>query len=309
MNQIKQHEIANQLMSSSLNIHYLMKQCEDASLKRYLSGLQNNLENLADLCGLEPKEASPAQWRLEDMLNDLITSVAGIFMSRGITLITEFESASLEFVENRLELQRILMNLLKNSAEYSDLAAEVVFRCHTKAGNIVFEIENLNGPTFNHEKTKTRVEEQRVRGLGLGIVGENTAKLGGQFLPVIKETGMLMRVSLPIINASPANILIIDDQECFCEAAKLWLEELGFSVIYGNHDIPEEGTKDFDFYIIDVNFGTGFATYNRCQLPKDQTIFISGSQAMLNKAKVAGFKTALKGPSLDDLMEHITEVA
>ena len=63
------------------------------------------------------------------------------------------------------------------------------------------------------------------------------------------------------------------------------------------------------FFVVDIDFGKGFAKVKDCHLPKHKVIFISGSREMIEEADRDGYKVALKGCTLDNLVQQISKVA
>jgi len=243
------------------------------------------------------------------MSEELELQSQGFFKKNGIELECDFSVSSLGFFEDRYLVQNSLLNLLKNAAENSYENGTVLFKSYCKNNNLVFIVENLNGPHFNPEKVTTRVEGGRQRGLGLNIIKSNIEQLGGTFCPVKASGGMRMEITIPVNLVKASKILLVDDDENFSDAATLWFEHLGFEIDSMDHDDELASHEEYGFAVVDIQSGKGFAYVLKHKIPKEKVIFISGSEVMLEKAKRRGFRTALKGCSLNHLMEQINRVA
>jgi len=310
MKQEQLHEIANHLMSSSFNLDYLLKTCENQMLKSHLKSLKSSLNSLSEICGLNSEEKEMEEsCTISEMIEELELQSKGFFEKKKVNLIKDFSLSSLGFFENRYCVQNTLLNLLKNAAENSFESGTVLFKGYCKDNSLVFIVENLNGPHFDPSKSYSRTENGHPRGLGLRIIKKNLAKLGGSFFPVKSTGGMRMKITLPVNLIKASKVLLVDDDPNFNDAASMWLKHLGFSVTNTDHTAENIKQEDYGFAIVDVGNGMGFAFVKKHNINADKVIFISGSEDMLEVAKKRGFKTALKGCSLNPLMEHIGKVA
>jgi len=286
-----------------------MDQCQDSEILNYLKGLKANLKSLSDLCGIGDTSNEPRLWSVSEMLDEIEIQSAGFFKYSMVNLQTNFRLENLEFLENREEIQRSILNLLKNAAENSYKFGSVRFEAYVRDENLVFEVENLNGPLFDINSIKQRKEKGITRGLGLSIVQKSLEKVGGQFFPITSDNGMMMRIEIPIHVVRPGNLLLVDDDKYFSEAASCWLESIGFSVDSISHEDEIVNSEEYDFFIVDIDFGKGFAKVRECRLPRQKVIFISGSKEMIEEADRNGYKVALKGCTLDNLVQQISKVA
>lgn len=199
------HELRTPLTSIKGYIETLLDRNYDTDeeKKDFLEIIEENTDRLIAIASdllvlseLESGEADPRDSRKGyeeiDIRETVLRSVGSLdsfFSKKGVNLLLEIEDGMPTYRANRFLVERMLINLVENSAKYTPENGSVSVRAKTLNGTLCIEVED-NGigiPPEHHERIFERfyrVDKNRSReiggtGLGLSIVKHIVIQHGG----------------------------------------------------------------------------------------------------------------------------------
>ncbi len=199
------HELRTPLTSIKGYIETLLDRNYDTDeeKKDFLEIIEENTDRLIAIASdllvlseLESGEADPRDSRKRyeeiDIRETVLRSVGSLdslFSKKGVNLLLEIEDGMPTYRANRFLVERMLINLVENSAKYTPENGSVSVRAKTLNGTLCIEVED-NGigiPPEHHERIFERfyrVDKNRSReiggtGLGLSIVKHIVIQHGG----------------------------------------------------------------------------------------------------------------------------------
>ena len=199
------HELRTPLTSIKGYIETLLDRSYDTDeeKKHFLEIMEENTDRLIAIASdllvlseLESGEADPQDSRKGDEEIDIretilrsVGSLDSLFSKKGVSLSLEIEDGMPPYRANRFLVERMLINLVENSAKYTPENGSVAVRASALNGTLRIEIED-NGigiPPEHQERIFERfyrVDKNRSRdiggtGLGLSIVKHIVIQHGG----------------------------------------------------------------------------------------------------------------------------------
>lgn len=139
-----------------------------------------------------------------NMLIDLISDCAPLMDKKGITPQIDLPEHSVYIYSDKNAIDRILQNLITNSIRYS--AGDISVKLETVADGIVLSVANPipadseldPDRMFDRFYTGDSSRNSGGTGLGLAVVKELTAKLGGSIGAVREGSQLTIRLELPV---------------------------------------------------------------------------------------------------------------
>ncbi len=218
------HELRTPLTSIKGYIETLLDKSydTDAEKKHFLEIIEENTDRLIAIASdllvlseLESGEADPQDSRKGDEEIDIretilrsVGSLDSLFSKKRVNLSLEIEDGLPPYRANRFLVERMLINLVENSAKYTPADGSVSVRASAQNGSLCIEIED-NGigiPPEHQERIFERfyrVDKNRSReiggtGLGLSIVKHIVIQHGGTIAVRSAEgEGTTFTVELP----------------------------------------------------------------------------------------------------------------
>ena len=218
------HELRTPLTSIKGYIETLLDKSYDTDeeKKKFLAIIEENTDRLiaiaSDLLVLSELESGEADtqdskkgYEEIDVGETIVRSVGSLdslFSKKGVNLSLEIEGGMPAYRANRFLIERMLINLVENSAKYTPENGSVSVRASVQKGSLCIEIED-NGigiPPEHHERIFERfyrVDKNRSReiggtGLGLSIVKHIVIQHGGTInLRSAEGEGSTFMVELP----------------------------------------------------------------------------------------------------------------
>ena len=199
------HELRTPLTSIKGYIETLLDRNYDTDeeKKDFLEIIEENTDRLIAIASdllvlseLESGEADPRDSRkgyeeidIRETVLRSVGSLDSLFSKKGVNLLLEIEDGMPTYRANRFLVERMLINLVENSAKYTPENGSVSVRAKTLNGTLCIEVED-NGigiPPEHHERIFERfyrVDKNRSReiggtGLGLSIVKHIVIQHGG----------------------------------------------------------------------------------------------------------------------------------
>ncbi len=199
------HELRTPLTSIKGYIETLLDRNYDTDeeKKDFLEIIEENTDRLIAIASdllvlseLESGEADPRDSRkgyeeidIRETVLRSVGSLDSLFSKKGVNLLLEIEDGMPTYRANRFLVERMLINLIENSAKYTPENGSVSVRAKTLNGTLCIEVED-NGigiPPEHHERIFERfyrVDKNRSReiggtGLGLSIVKHIVIQHGG----------------------------------------------------------------------------------------------------------------------------------
>ncbi len=201
-----------------------------------LRSAQNLTELVNDLLDLAKVEAGKITLRTSQVaVADIFSALRGMFrpIAQGgnVEFRVEFPEAPLEMLTDEGKLSQILRNFISNALKFTE-QGEVVLRCWTEAGSVVFSVRDtgIGIAPENHElvlQEWAQIESpgpshHRGSGLGLPLAKKFTELLRGEmwFASELGK-GSEFFLRLPLLENPPvagpakqqATIVIVDDDE------------------------------------------------------------------------------------------------
>ncbi len=199
------HELRTPLTSIKGYIETLLDKSYDTDEeeKEFLEIIEENTDRLIAIASdllvlseLESGEVDPGdsgkgyeEIDLGEIIIRSVGSLNSLFSKKGVNLSLEIEDSLPTYRANRFLVERMLINLIENSAKYTPENGSVSVRASTRNGAFRIEVED-NGigiPPEHHERIFERfyrVDQNRSReiggtGLGLSIVKHIVIQHGG----------------------------------------------------------------------------------------------------------------------------------
>ncbi len=219
------HELRTPLTSIKGYIETLLDRSYDTDeeKKHFLEIIEENTDRLIAIASdllvlseLESGEADPQDSRKGDEEIDIretilrsVGSLDSLFSKKGISLSLEIEEGMPPYRANRFLMERMLINLVENSAKYTSENGSVAVRASAPNGTLRIEVED-NGigiPPEHQERIFERfyrVDKNRSReiggtGLGLSIVKHIVIQHGGTIdVRSAEGEGSTFTVELPL---------------------------------------------------------------------------------------------------------------
>ena len=143
-----------------------------------------------------------------NMLIDLISDCAPLMDKKGITPQIDLPEHSVYIYSDRNAIDRILQNLITNSIRYS--SGDISVKLETVEDGIVLSVANPIPADseldpvrmFDRFYTGDSSRNSGGTGLGLAVVKELTAKLGGSIGAVRDGEQLTIRLELPVKTTS-----------------------------------------------------------------------------------------------------------
>lgn len=190
------HELRTPLTSIKGYVETLMEDSYDTEeqRKKFLSVIEENTDRLIEIASdlltlseLEGREASPRESERDLEAVDVGETVArsaeslgSFFLEKGVNLSLEIQDGIPPIPANGFLVERMLTNLMENSAKYTPRGGSVKVRAGRKNGSLRIEVEDdgIGIPPEHRERIFERfyrVDKDRSRkiggtGLGLSIV-------------------------------------------------------------------------------------------------------------------------------------------
>ena len=177
---------------------------------------------------------------------------------------------------NKTNIERVINNILKNSAEAMKFKGEIVIETSIKGKKAVIGLTD-NGPGLSPQKIKKILAgsftegKKDGHGIGLSYVQEVLEECGGRLLIQPNPTGSsgaCFQIELPIVSQTHLSfniqvppggkVLVIDDDAVYLEEWRLRLQKLGVEAILcaSYEDILcRIDSLDYSAAIVDYNFG------------------------------------------------------
>lgn len=218
------HELRTPLTSIKGYIETLLDRSYDTDeeKKKFLEIVEENTDRLiaiaSDLLVLSELESGEADRRdsrkgyeeinIRETIIRSVGSLDSLFSKKGVNLSLEIEDGMPAYRANRFLVERMLINLVENSAKYTPENGSVSVRAATLNGTLRIEVED-NGigiPPEHHERIFERfyrVDKNRSReiggtGLGLSIVKHIVIQHGGTIeVKSAEGEGSTFTVELP----------------------------------------------------------------------------------------------------------------
>lgn len=206
------HEIKNPLTPMKLSIQYLQRSIDNGSAnikqlsQRVAETLVEQIDQLAKIAGDFSQFANTSNVKLEKFdVSDVISSMVNLYQSDTLTINWEKENATYNVMADRVQINRLFTNLLKNAIEAEDGKELITIHIHQKVMNnnmIISIADNGNGisedvqqkifiPNFTTKSSGT--------GLGLAICKGIVEKANGHINFKTKEgEGTVFIVELPL---------------------------------------------------------------------------------------------------------------
>jgi two-component system phosphate regulon sensor histidine kinase PhoR len=199
------HELRTPLTSIKGYIETLLDRSYDTDKEKkdFLEIIEENTDRLiaiaSDLLVLSELESGEADLQnsrkgyeeidIRETILRSVSSLDSLFSKKGVKLLLEIEDGMPTYRANRFLVERMLINLVENSAKYTPENGSVSVRAKTLNGTLRIEVED-NGigiPLEHHERIFERfyrVDKNRSRdiggtGLGLSIVKHIVIQHGG----------------------------------------------------------------------------------------------------------------------------------
>ena len=218
------HELRTPLTSIKGYIETLLDRSYDTAeeKKNFLEIIEENTDRLIAIASdllvlseLESGEADPRNSRkgheeidIRETIVRSVGSLDSLFSKKGVNLSLEIEDALPPYRANRFLVERMIINLVENSAKYTPENGSVSVRATTLNGTLRIEVED-NGigiPPEHHERIFERfyrVDKNRSReiggtGLGLSIVKHIVIQHGGTIeVKSVEGEGSTFTIELP----------------------------------------------------------------------------------------------------------------
>jgi signal transduction histidine kinase len=212
------HDFKTPLTSIKLSLHLLSRASTPEARQRHLDVLDmqtNRLETfMADLFNMsrydrgETNEFSFAPVDCHQLIEEIIAVHQLLIEEKQQRLHWEPGDLSIEVLGDRLQLDRMLTNLVVNAITYTPLGGEIWLRSQQRDYWLVIEVRD-NGPGIpeeDHERIfqrfyrgdPARSTEQGGMGLGLAIAHKIVEAHGGKIeLESAAGQGSTFRISLP----------------------------------------------------------------------------------------------------------------
>ena len=218
------HELRTPLTSVKGYIETLLDKSYDTDeeKKEFLEIIEENTDRLIAIASdllvlseLESGEADPQDSKkgydeinLSEIITRSVGSLNSLFSKKRVNLSLEIEDGMPPYRANRFLMERMLINLIENSAKYTPEHGTVSVRASARNGAFRIEVED-NGigiPPEHHERIFERfyrVDKNRSReiggtGLGLSIVKHIVIQHGGTInLKSSEGEGSTFTVELP----------------------------------------------------------------------------------------------------------------
>lgn len=199
------HELRTPLTSIKGYVETLMEDSYDTEeqRKKFLSVIEENTDRLIEIASdlltlseLEGREASPREAERDLEAVDVGETVArsaeslgSFFLEKGVSLSLKIQDGIPPIPANGFLVERMLANLMENSAKYTPRGGSVNVRAGRKNGSLRIEVEDdgIGIPPEHRERIFERfyrVDKDRSRkiggtGLGLSIVKHIVLQHGG----------------------------------------------------------------------------------------------------------------------------------
>lgn len=218
------HELRTPLTSIKGYIETLLDRSYDTNdeKKKFLEIVEENTDRLiaiaSDLLvlselesgGTDPRDSRKGYEEIDigETITRSVGSLNSLFSKKGVSLSLEIEDGLPAYRANRFLVERMLINLVENSAKYTPESGSVSVRASAQDGAFRIEVED-NGigiPPEHHERIFERfyrVDKNRSReiggtGLGLSIVKHIVIQHGGTInLRSSEGEGSTFTVELP----------------------------------------------------------------------------------------------------------------
>ena len=218
------HELRTPLTSIKGYIETLLDRSYDTDeeKKKFLEIIEENTDRLiaiaSDLLVLSELESGEADTQdsrkgyeeidIRETILRSVGSLDSLFSKKGVNLSLEIKDAMPPYRANRFLVERMIINLVENSAKYTPENGSVSVRAATLNGTLHIEVED-NGigiPPEHHERIFERfyrVDKNRSReiggtGLGLSIVKHIVIQHGGTIeVKSVEGEGSTFTVELP----------------------------------------------------------------------------------------------------------------
>jgi len=218
------HELRTPLTSIKGYIETLLHRSYDTEKekKNFLEIIEQNTDRLIAIASdllvlseLESKETDPINLRkgyeeidIGEIIVRSVGSLDSLFSRKKINLSLEIKDGLPPYRANRFLLERMLINLVENSAKYTLENGSVSVRASNQNGNLKIEVEDdgIGIPPEHHERIFERfyrVDKNRSReiggtGLGLSIVKHIVIQHGGSIgVKSAEREGSTFIVNLP----------------------------------------------------------------------------------------------------------------
>jgi signal transduction histidine kinase len=194
------HDIRNYLHSVSVATElaresaHLSPDKREARVSNLITTSSANLKNVTALIdktldASNAIEISPAPFQVNDFILEAIELLAPVFNKSSIAVTTAITDENVQYTGDRIQLNRVLVNILQNAvdsiaqAQVSLKRRSIVITCSEAVQNLVLAIEDsgLGIPdSFNLNFSRIKSSKKHGSGLGLFIAQRIVALHGGR---------------------------------------------------------------------------------------------------------------------------------
>ena len=208
------HEIKNPLTPMKLSIQYLQRSIDNGSAnikqlsQRVAETLVEQIDQLAKIAGDFSQFANISNVKLEKFdVSDIISSMVNLYQSDTLTINWEKEDASYEVMADRVQINRLFTNLLKNAIEAEEGNEMITININQKMvnGNLIISIADKGKGIPEEVQQKIFIPNFTTKssgtGLGLAICKGIVEKANGHISFKTKEgDGTVFIIELPLAN-------------------------------------------------------------------------------------------------------------
>lgn len=264
------------LASSTKNLTPVEKRVLDRIVERIL-GIIADLED-TPVRSIEPNTTTQIV-SMEEIIKDVVKEKQ-LEIKKPIKIAIRFEPSSFLAYSSldRLQLSRIVSNILNNSIEAIEDSGEIEIRMRVALGSVILEIRDSGQGISSEILPKIFEKDFKSGKLGGSGVGLSSAKdilegVHGSISAISEEAkGTTIRVELPIANQPNwwidkidtreiFNIVVLDDQETSLDAWRMKLKGIQNSVYLGAEcdldEWMESNEKSHTLFIVDYDLGPG----------------------------------------------------
>lgn len=140
---------------------------------RYMKGMLSSLLDTYRNYGGEIK-LDFSEFSLTELVNECVSEMLYVAGDKELKILPEYSGAHI-ISADRIQIRRVIMNLLTNAIKYAYKSTDLILRVFEESGNVYFEFENKS-PFIPEEKQKTLFEKyvsyaeiHKELGTGLGL--------------------------------------------------------------------------------------------------------------------------------------------
>ena len=141
------------------------------------------------------------------LLNECISEMLYVAKDKGISITTEYENPGITICADRVQIKRVIMNLLSNGIKYAFKDTELQLKVAYDGSFLFFQFENQS-PYLTEEKQRTIFARyvsysgiNKELGIGLGLYASNKiikSHSGEMFVQSSKENRNIFGFKIPV---------------------------------------------------------------------------------------------------------------